>query len=163
MTAHQGARPARVVTITVSDTRTAADDRSGDALRERLGAHGHAVVRHAIVRDDIDEIRRAVLAVAEADEADAVVLTGGTGIAPRDVTWEAVAGILDKTLDGFGEAFRRVSWDEIGPRAVLSRAIAGVRGNLVVAALPGSTGAVRTGVDAVLGPTLGHMVALRRG
>lgn len=160
---HPTSRAARVVTVTVSDTRTPADDRSGPCLRERLEAHGHIVLRHLIVPDELEAIRGAVLEVSERDEADAVVLTGGTGIAPRDVTYEAIAGILDKTLEGFGEAFRRVSWDEIGPRAILSRAIAGTRGRTVVAALPGSTGAVRTAIDAVLGPTLGHMVTLLRG
>lgn len=160
---HHGARAARVVTVTVSDTRTEADDASGAALRERLASFGHDLVRHAIVRDEREAIRAVIDAVIAGDEADAVVLTGGTGIAPRDVTYEAVAAMLDKTLDGFGEAFRRVSWDEIGPRAILSRAVAGVRGATVIVALPGSTAAVRTGVDKVLGPTLGHMVALLRG
>ena len=94
---------------------------------------------------------------------DAVVLTGGTGLAPRDVTYEAVSGVLEKTLDGFGEAFRRVSWEEVGPRAILSRAVAGTRGRTVIAALPGSPNGVRTAVEKVLGPTLGHMVALVRG
>jgi molybdenum cofactor biosynthesis protein B len=162
VTAHQGARAARVLTVTVSDTRTAADDLSGQTLRARLEAHGHAPVRHEIVRDDLDAIRAVVNAAVAGGEVDAVVLTGGTGIAPRDVTYEAVAGLLEKTLDGFGEAFRRLSWDEIGPRAVLSRAVAGTRGRVVVAALPGSAAAVRLAVDAVLGPTLGHMVALLR-
>lgn len=160
---HHGARAARVVTVTVSDTRTEADDVSGAALRERLASFGHDLVRHVIVRDEREAIRAVIDAVIAGDEADAVVLTGGTGIAPRDVTYEAVAAMLDKTLDGFGEAFRRVSWDEIGPRAILSRAVAGVRGATVIVALPGSTAAVRTGVDKVLGPTLGHMVALLRG
>lgn len=163
MKPHQGARAARVVTVTVSDTRTEADDASGAALRERLAAFGHALGRHAIVRDEREAIRAVIDAVVAGDEADAVALTGGTGIAPRDVTYEVVAAMLDKTLDGFGEAFRRVSWDEIGPRAILSRAVAGTRGRTVIVALPGSTNAVKTAVDKVLGPTLGHMVALLRG
>ncbi len=162
MSGHQGARAARVVTITVSDTRREEDDRGGAVLRETLAAQGHTIVRHAIVRDEVGEIRAVIEAVIAGDEADAVVLTGGTGIAPRDVTYEAVAPLLEKTLDGFGEAFRRVSWDEVGPRAILSRAIAGTRGRTVIVALPGSPKGVRTAVEKVLGPTLGHMVALLR-
>lgn len=163
MSAHPGDRPARVLTVTVSDTRTAADDRGGEALRACLHEQGYALAEHRIVRDEADEIGAVIDAAVEADEVDAVVLTGGTGIAPRDVTYEAVASRLDKTLDGFGEAFRRVSWDEVGPRAILSRAVAGTRGRTVVVALPGSVGGVRTAVERVLGPTLGHMVALLKG
>ncbi len=131
---------ASILTVTVSDTRTAADDASGAALREELAAF--TLVRHAIVPDDREAIL-AVLAEARREGVDAVVFTGGTGIAPRDVTYEAVAGELDKTLEGFGEAFRRLSWDEIGPRALLSRAAAGTIGTLLVFLLPGSTKAVR--------------------
>ena len=131
MSGHQGARAARVVTVTVSDTRREEDDRGGAVLRETLAAQGHTIVRHVLVRDEVGEIRAVIEAVIAGDEADAVVLTGGTGIAPRDVTYEAVAPLLEKTLDGFGEAFRRVSWDEVGPRAILSRAIAGTRGRTV--------------------------------
>ncbi|MEZ4390679.1 MAG: molybdenum cofactor biosynthesis protein B [Polyangiales bacterium] len=163
MSPHPGDHPARVLTVTVSDTRAAADDRGGEALRACLHAQGYALAAHRIVRDELDEIAAVIDAAVDDDEVDAVVLTGGTGIAPRDVTYEAVAARLDKTLEGFGEAFRRVSWDEVGPRAILSRAVAGTRGRTVVVALPGSVGGVRTAVDRVLGPTLGHMVALLKG
>lgn len=162
MSGHQGERSARVLTVTVSDTRTEADDRGGQTLREALAAQGHTVVRHAIVRDDRDAIQAVILRAIEDDEADAVVLTGGTGIARRDITYEAVTELFEKTLDGFGEAFRRVSWDEVGPRAILSRAVAGTKKRTVIVALPGSVAGVRTAVEKVLGPTLGHMVALLR-
>ena len=122
--AHQGTITPRVVTVTVSDTRTEADDKGGATLRELLSSAGFALGAHSIVRDDREAIRAAVRGAIAAGSVDAVVLTGGTGIAPRDVTCEAVAPILDKTLDGFGEAFRRLSWDEVGPRAILSRALA---------------------------------------
>jgi molybdopterin adenylyltransferase len=92
-----------------------------------------------------------------------VVTTGGTGIAPRDRTYEAVEALLEKKLDGFGEAFRRLSWDEVGPRAVLSRAVAGVYRGRILAALPGSPKAVVLAVDRVLAPILAHAVALARG
>jgi molybdopterin adenylyltransferase len=155
--------PVRVAAITVSDTRTAADDAGGAKLRERLEAAGFAVVSQAIVPDDRDAIRQAIAATCEGDLADAVVTTGGTGLAPRDVTYEAVTGLLDKVLDGFGEAFRRLSWDEVGARAVLSRAVAGTYRGRFVAALPGSPKAVTLAVDRVLAPILEHAVALARG
>ncbi len=148
----------RAAVITVSDTRTAADDKSGDAAERLLREAGHAVVR-ARVRDEQPLIRNAI----ESADADLIVLTGGTGIAPRDVTYEVVAALLDKTLDGFGEAFRRLSWDEIGPRAVLSRAIAGTRGRTLVVALPGSTKAVELGIARVLLPIAAHVIGLLRG
>ena len=156
-------RIVRVATITVSDTRTEADDESGARLRSRLEAAGHVVSFRAIVRDEPDEVRGVVNRVCEEDLADAVVTTGGTGIAPRDRTYEALHGLLEKTLDGFGEAFRRLSWDEVGPSAVLSRAVAGVYRGRILAALPGSPKAVELAVDRVLAPVLPHAVALARG
>lgn len=159
---HQGSITPRVVTLTVSDTRTPADDRSGEALVARVSAAGWSHLGHRIVPDDPAAIRAAITEAAGPAGADAVILTGGTGIAPRDQTYEAVTAMMDKTLDGFGEAFRRLSWDEIGPRAILSRAVAGTVGRTVVVALPGSTGAVALGMDRLVVPTLGHMVALLR-
>lgn len=151
----------RVVTITVSDTRTADTDSSGRALVHELGAF-HCV-RHVIVRDEAELVRAEVRRAIEQDRADAVVLTGGTGISPRDATYEALTGLFDKTLDGFGEAFRRLSWDAIGPRAMLSRATAGVVGHTVVFALPGSTNAVTLGARELVAKTLGHAVEIARG
>jgi molybdenum cofactor biosynthesis protein B len=155
--------PPRVAAITVSDTRTTQDDDGGARLVERLEAAGFTVSLRAIVRDEPDEIRAIVARVCDEDIAEAIVTTGGTGLSPRDRTYEAVAGLLEKTLDGFGEAFRRLSWDEVGPRAVLSRAVAGVHRGRVVAALPGSPKAVALAVDKVLAPILVHAVALARG
>jgi molybdenum cofactor biosynthesis protein B len=153
----------RVAAITVSDTRTPADDEGGARLCERLEAAGFAVTTRVIVRDEPDQLRAAIARVCDEDLADAIVTTGGTGIAPRDRTYEAVETLLDKTLDGFGEAFRRLSWDEVGARAVLSRAIAGVHRGRILAALPGSPKAVVLAVDRVLAPILAHAVALARG
>ncbi len=155
--------PVRVAAITVSDTRTADDDEGGACLRDRLEAAGFVVTLQTIVRDEPDAVREVIARICDNNEADAVVTTGGTGLAPRDLTYEAVAGLLEKTLDGFGEAFRRLSWDEIGPRAVLSRAVAGVHRGRVVAALPGSPKAVALAVDRILAPVLAHAVALARG
>ena len=153
----------RVAAITVSDTRTAADDEGGARLRERLEAAGFVVTVRAIVQDEPDQLRAQIARVCDEDLADAIVTTGGTGIAPRDRTYEAVEALLEKTLDGFGEAFRRLSWDEVGPRAVLSRAVAGVHRGRIVAALPGSPKAVVLAVDRVLAPVLPHAVALAGG
>jgi molybdenum cofactor biosynthesis protein B len=149
----------RVITVTVSDTRTAADDLSGKALATELAAF--TLVRHVIVKDEAASI--ASLIEQAKGEADAIVFTGGTGIAPRDVTYEAVSKLFDKTLDGFGEAFRRLSWDEIGPRAILSRAAAGTVGSCIVFVLPGSEKAARLGARALIAPILGHAVDLING
>jgi molybdopterin adenylyltransferase len=153
----------RVAAVTVSDTRVQRDDEGGAVLCERLAAAGFTVAARAIVRDDITEVRAVIARVCDRDEADAVVFTGGTGMAPRDVTYEAVDGLLEKRLDGFGEAFRRLSWDQVGPRSVLSRAVAGVHRGRVLVALPGSPRAVVLAVDAILATILSHAVALARG
>jgi molybdenum cofactor biosynthesis protein B len=153
----------RVAAVTISDTRTPADDVSGRMLRERLEAAGFVVPLQKIVRDDPGEVTATVASVCDEDLADAVVTTGGTGIAPRDRTFEAVEALLEKTLDGFGEAFRRLSWEQVGARSVLSRALAGVHRGRIVACLPGSPKAVALGVDQVLAPILAHAVALARG
>ena len=152
----------RVATLTLSDTRTPADDEGGRLLGDLLRAAGFEVASHAIVREDDASIRAAVEARCASD-VDAVVLTGGTGVAPRDRTIEVLSPMFEKTLDGFGEAFRRLSWDEVGPRSILSRAAAGVIRGKVVAALPGSVKAVRLGVERVLAPVLGHAIDLAAG
>jgi molybdenum cofactor biosynthesis protein B len=151
----------RVVTVTVSDTRTEADDLSGRALAEELAAF--TLVRHAIVPDEPERILAVIRDVMENDEADAVVLSGGTGIAPRDRTFEAVEALFDKRIDGFGETFRRLSWDEVGPRAILSRATAGTIGTRIVFSLPGSEKAVRLAARELIVPLLGHAVDLLHG
>src|SRR5215471_377502 len=112
-------RPVRVAAITVSDTRTADDDEGGARLRERLEVAGHVVSWRGLVRDEPDQLRAAIARVCDEDLADAIITTGGTGIAPRDRTYEAVEALLEKKLDGFGEAFRRLSWEEVGARSVL--------------------------------------------
>jgi molybdenum cofactor biosynthesis protein B len=159
----EGEKKVRVATITLSDTRTIEDDEGGKLLGERLAAAGFEVVSHAIVREEEEAMREAVRARCEDAAVEAIVLTGGTGIAPRDRTIEAITPLFEKTLDGFGEAFRRLSWDEIGPNAILSRAVAGTRNGRVIAALPGSPKAVRLAVDRLIAPTLAHAVALASG
>jgi molybdenum cofactor biosynthesis protein B len=152
---------ARVITVTVSDTRTAADDLSGRALGDELAAF--TIVRHEIVADEPSLICALVREVVAKNEADAIVMSGGTGIAPRDRTYEALEGMFDKRLDGFGEAFRRLSWEEIGARAILSRATAGTVGTCIVFALPGSEKGARLGARALVAPVLSHAVDLVNG
>ena len=156
----KGRRCARCLVVTVSDTRTLADDASGQRASELLADAGHEVAEREIVRDDRASIAALLRAGAANPAIDAIVLTGGTGIAPRDVTFEAVSALLDKELPGFGELFRRLSFDEIGSAAMLSRAIAGTIGQTAVFALPGSTKAVELGVARLIAPELGHIVGL---
>jgi molybdenum cofactor biosynthesis protein B len=153
----------RIVTFTLSDTRTHVDDIGGRLLREKLEAAGFTIASHDIIREEPDALREAVHNTCDAHIADAIVMTGGTGIALRDRTIEVLTPMFDKTIDGFGEAFRRLSWDAIGPRAILSRAVAGVIRGHVVFALPGSPQAVELAVDALITPTLQHAVALASG
>ena len=151
--------PVRVITVTVSDTRTAATDLSGKALAEEL--QPFVLVRQIIVPDIPAQITTSVEdALAE---VDAVIVTGGTGIAPRDVTYESLIDLIDKRLDGFGEAFRRLSWDEIGPRAILTRAVAGLAGTSLLFLLPGSEQAARLGARELIVPILAHAVDLANG
>ena len=142
--------PVRIAVLTVSDTRTAADDRSGDALVERLTAAGHILADRAIVRDDVELITARLHAWIEDDQIDCVISTGGTGVTGRDVTPEAFARVWDKPIEGFGELFRWLSYAKIGTSTIQSRATAVVARGTYVFALPGSTGAVTDGWDDIL-------------
>jgi molybdopterin adenylyltransferase len=153
----------RVATLTLSDTRTPQTDEGGRVLGELLRAAEMRVVSHQILREEPPLVRETILNICGLDVADAVVITGGTGIAPRDRTIEAILPLFQKTIDGFGEAFRRLSWDEIGPRAMLSRAVAGVVRNRIVVALPGSVRAVRLATERLVVPMLEHAVDLASG
>jgi len=153
-------RGARCMVITVSDTRDVKSDRSGQRAIDLLVAAGHEVRAREIVADERAAIADLVRAGVANPEIDAIVLTGGTGIAPRDVTFETIEEILDKPLPGFGELFRSLSYAEIGSAAMLSRATGGVIGRTVVFALPGSTKAVELGVERLIAPELGHVVGL---
>ena len=155
-------RPVRCLVLTFSDTRTEPDDTSGDAIATLLAEAGHAVVGRRIVREDASTVR-AAFEDALATDVDAIVTTGGTGIAPRDIVIDVLEPLFHKKLEGFGEAFRRLSWDQVGARSVLSRATAGTVGPKLLVALPGSEKAVRLGVTDVLLPFLIHAVALLQG
>ena len=143
-------RSLAVAVLTVSDTRSEKDDTSGGYLVEQLSAAGHQVAARAIVVDDIYQIR-AVLSAWIADPGvDAVLVTGGTGFSGRDSTPEAVRPLFDKDIDGFGEVFRALSFQEIGSSTVQSRAVAGFANNTVIFCMPGSTGACRTAWEGLI-------------
>jgi molybdenum cofactor biosynthesis protein B len=147
-------KPVRIAALTVSDTRTTADDRSGDTLVERLTSAGHVLAAHAIVRDDVPALVAQLNAWIDDPEVDCIITTGGTGVTGRDVTPEAFAQVWDKEIPGFGELFRWLSFASIGTSTVQSRATAGVARGTYLFALPGSTGAVRDGWDGILASQL---------
>ncbi len=159
---HGDDRPVACAIVTVSDTRTADTDTSGARIRELLEVAGHRVTSYAILPDEPAIVRPRILELI-AESTEAVIVNGGTGLAPRDTTYEAVVDLLDKRLDGFGELFRSLSYAEIGAAAMLSRAVAGVASRTVVVSLPGSTKAVELAMQKLLLPVLGHMRQLVRG
>ena len=144
--------------LTVSDTRTPDTDASGSLIRETLGFAGHKVVDYRIVADEPDQIRAVLGEWLRRDDVQAVFSNGGTGIAARDTTYDTVAAMLDKRIDGFGELFRMLSWEEIGAAAMLSRAVAGVSNGTLIVAMPGSTKAVRLALTRLIVPELGHLI-----
>ncbi len=148
----------RVGVITASDTRTADNDTSGQLIKEFLEAAGHRVAWYEIVPDVPDRIAEAV--TRHLLDLDALILTGGTGIAPRDCTADVVRGLLDKELPGFGELFRMLSYQEIGSAAFLSRAVAGIREGRFIAALPGSPAGCRLAMEKLILPEIGHIAYL---
>lgn len=149
--------------LTISDTRTETDDTSGARVKEILRAAGHEVVRYAIVRDDPSRIREALQPFVADPRVQAIFLSGGTGIAPRDTTFEAVRDLFEKEIEGFGELFRMLSFAEIGAAAMLSRATAGIVAGKILFSMPGSTAAVELAMQKLALPELGHALALLEG
>jgi molybdenum cofactor biosynthesis protein B len=143
-------QPLKIAVLTVSDSRTAADDRSGNLLVERLEAAGHALADRAIVKDDKAAIAARCRAWIEDPGVEVVISTGGTGVTGRDITPEALEAVAEKLIPGFGELFRMISFKKIGSSALQSRATAGVAGGTYLFALPGSPGACRDGWDEIL-------------
>lgn len=148
----------RCAVITVSDTRTLETDRGGQRVVDLLTAGGHVAISREIVRDDPREIEPVVRKLADPDATDAILITGGTGIADRDRTFETISGLLTKTMPGYGELFRMLSFAEIGPAAMLSRAIGGVMNKVVILTMPGSVAAVQLAMDQLIVPEIGHLV-----
>lgn len=152
---------ARCAVITCSDTRFKDTDHSGNRIAELLEEAGHEVLFRNLVPDDADRIRNAVQE-AKSLEAQLIITTGGTGISRRDTTFEAIQDLITTKIPGFGELFRMLSWDEIGPAAMMSRATAGLTDNAVLFALPGSRNAVELAMQQLILPQIGHLLAERR-
>ncbi|HEY6674426.1 MAG: molybdenum cofactor biosynthesis protein B [Rubrobacteraceae bacterium] len=148
----------RLAVLTISDTRTPENDTGGDTIEELMRGAGHEIVERRIVRDDAARIRTEIVNLLARPDADAVITTGGTGISARDTTYEVVDRMIEKKLDGFGEIFRALSYEEIGAAAILSRAVAGTVGTKLVACLPGSRNAVRLAVEKLLVPEISHVI-----
>jgi molybdenum cofactor biosynthesis protein B len=162
MSVHEHKRHARtnlkVGVITASDTRTPDTDESGRLVRTLFEGAGHQVCYYEIIPDDREKLSAAI--VENLPNLDAIVINGGTGISARDGSTEVVKSLLDKELDGFGEIFRMLSFNEIGSAAIMSRAIAGVRKGKLIIALPGSTGACKLAMNQLIIPEIGHIVSL---
>jgi molybdenum cofactor biosynthesis protein B len=143
--------------ITVSDTRTDDTDTGGRAIVDLLRAAGHTVAGRTIVKDDPELVRGTIERQLANPQVQVIITTGGTGITSRDSTYEVVDGLLQKTLDGFGELFRMLSYEQIGSAAIMSRATAGLVAGRIIVSLPGSEAAVRLAMDRLLIPELGHL------
>ena len=151
-------RTVRCYIITISDTRTDETDSAGRAIGDLLLHAGHEITGRTIVKDDPDLVRGTIERQLANPAVQAIIMTGGTGITSRDSTYEAVSGLFDKRLDGFGELFRMLSYEQIGSAAMMSRACAGLVAGRIVVALPGSENAVRLAMERLLIPELGHLV-----
>jgi molybdenum cofactor biosynthesis protein B len=159
----RGKKSIRCFVITVSDTRSEASDTSGQTIKSMLGDEGHQIAAYRVVKDEPVQIE-ALLNEALADfEVDAVIVNGGTGIAPRDGTYEVVSRLLEKKLDGFSEIFRYLSYLDIGSAAIMSRSAAGTARGKVLISLPGSKGAVTLAMGKLILPEIRHMVSQLQG
>jgi molybdopterin adenylyltransferase len=154
----QAPHSVRCYVVTVSDTRTNDTDASGRLIADLLTAGGHVVAGRTIVRDNPDLVRDTVIRQLATPGLQAIITTGGTGISSRDSTFEAISAMLQKRLDGFGELFRMLSYEQIGPAAIMSRACAGLASGRIVVSLPGSEAAVRLAMEKLIIPELSHMV-----
>jgi molybdenum cofactor biosynthesis protein B len=159
-TEHKAHAPASVAcyVLTVSDSRTPDTDTGGQAIRRLLEAAGHRISGHAIVRDEPSEVAALIRTQLSDPATQIIITTGGTGLTSRDTTFEAIDGLLEKRLDGFGELFRVLSFEDIGPSAMMSRATAGTVGRRAIFALPGSPKAVELAMTRLILPELGHIV-----
>lgn len=148
--------------ITVSDTRTPQTDKSGDIIQQLLRQAHHNIETYRILKDEPAEIQKCLKLLGKQSNLDAIVLNGGTGIAPRDTTYDAIEKLLEKTLPGFGEIFRFLSYQDISSRAIASRAVAGVYQQKLIFSLPGSSNAVRLAMEKLILPELVHLVSQLR-
>ncbi|MBD2496171.1 molybdenum cofactor biosynthesis protein B [Nostoc sp. FACHB-280] len=148
--------------VTVSDTRTPETDKSGQLIKQLLLGANHSIAAYTIIKDEPTQIQEQIESLGQHANLDAIIFNGGTGIAPRDTTYDAIEKLLEKTLPGFGEIFRFLSYQEIGSRAIASRAVAGVYQNKLIFSLPGSSNAVRLGMEKLILPELTHLVSQMR-
>lgn len=144
--------------LTVSDTRTVETDRSGQLIQQLLAAAFHQVVAYVLIKDEPEQIQSQIERWSQMNNLDAIILNGGTGIAPRDTTYDAIEALLEKTLPGFGELFRWLSFQEIGSRAIASRAIAGTYRGKLIFSIPGSSNAVSLAMQKLILPEIKHLV-----
>jgi len=159
----KAAKSLGIMVITVSDTRVETTDQSGQVIKEMLVGVGHRIVGYQIVKDEPNEIENLLRQTLGRKDLEVIILNGGTGIAPRDGTYEVVDRLMQKRLDGFGEIFRYLSYQDIGSAAIMSRACAGIAGDKVMISLPGSKGAVQLAMGQLVLPEMGHMVSQLRG
>lgn len=159
---HQDCAPIAVkcAVITVSDTRTTETDKSGQLIQEFLRQAGHQVGFYTIIKDEPTQIQLQLTQLCDRTDINALIFSGGTGIAPRDTTYDAISNLLEKTLPGFGEIFRFLSYQEIGSRAIASRATAGIYRGKLVFSLPGSSNAVKLAIEKLILPEIVHLVQL---
>ncbi len=144
--------------LTISDSRTEEDDESGGLIKQRLSDNGHRVTVYAILKDEPDAIEKKIYELLGQPELQVIIINGGTGISHRDITIETITPLLEKKLDGFGELFRFLSYQEIGTAGMMSRAIAGVIKEKVIICIPGSLGATKLAVEKIILPEIGHMI-----
>jgi molybdopterin adenylyltransferase len=149
--------------ITVSDTRTKETDRSGQLIQQLLTQSQHRVGFYKVLKDEPDDLRTAIAFLQQRSDIEVLLFNGGTGIAPRDTTYDAIVELLDKTLPGFGELFRMLSYEEIGSRAIASRAVAGTIGHQVLFSMPGSSGAVKLAMEKLILPEMAHLIGQLNG
>jgi len=159
----KGKKSVRCFIVTVSDTRDETTDTSGQAIKKYLSDDGHQMAGYRIVKDEPSQIEALLHDVLGGEDAEAVIVNGGTGIAPRDGTYEVVSRFLEKKLDGFGEIFRYLSYLDIGSAAIMSRAAAGTARGKILISLPGSRGAVTLAMEKLILPEIRHMVSQLQG
>lgn len=159
----KGRKTVRCGIVTISDTRDETTDQSGALIKTLLSGDGHRLIDYRIVKDEPPQIEALLRELLARDDVDAIVLNGGTGISPRDGTFEVVSRLLEKQLEGFGEIFRFLSYQDIGSAAMMSRAVAGTAKGKIVISLPGSKGAVDLAMRRLILPELGHMVSQLKG
>ena len=151
-------RSVNCAVLTISDSRTEQDDESGRLIMQKLNENGHQVMSYAILKNEAESIQKKIKELLEVEEVQVIITGGGTGASHRDVTVETITPIMEKRLDGFGELFRFLTYQEIGTGSIMSRAMAGVVRGKVIICLPGSLGAAELAMDKIILPEIGHMV-----